>query len=57
VLRIILSPYMLWHMWTHQPEWGVNKEQLFWFNFLIVGSFGLLNYYWFYKLVQLALKK
>lgn len=57
VLRILLSPYMLWHMWTYRPTWGPNTDQLFWFNFLIVALFGVLNYFWFYKLVQVSMKK
>lgn len=57
VFRVILSPYMLWHMISFQTSWGANNNQLFWFNFIVVALFGLLNYYWFYKLISLAMKK
>ncbi len=56
VCRIILSPYMLWHMITFQERWGEDTFLLFWGNWLIVFLFGLLNYFWFYKLVSLAVK-
>uniref|UniRef100_A0A7S3LZR4 TLC domain-containing protein n=1 Tax=Spumella elongata TaxID=89044 RepID=A0A7S3LZR4_9STRA len=57
VLRVLLSPYMVIHMFLYQTSWGENTFQLFWFNFVIVFSFMLLNYFWFYKLVSLAFKK
>lgn len=56
VCRILLSPYMLWHMLTHRAEWGMENVALFWGNWVIVALFGLLNYFWFYKLTSLALK-
>lgn len=57
VLRVVLSPFMLGHMYLFKDSWGPNNDALYWFNFAIVGSFLLLNYFWFYKLVALALKK
>lgn len=57
VLRVILSPFMLGHMYLFKESWGPNTDSLYWFNFVIVASFMLLNYFWFYKLVALALKK
>jgi hypothetical protein len=56
VFRILLSPYMLWHMIVHMSEWVGDQFLLFWGNWAIVFLFGVLNYFWFYKLTSLALK-
>jgi TLC domain len=55
VFRIILGPFMVWHMLTHKKEWGPDAQGLlFWGNWVIVALFALLNYYWFYKIIQVA---
>ena len=56
VLRILLSPYMVIHMLLHQAAWGENTFELYWFNVAIVAFFMLLNFFWFYKLIQVAMK-
>lgn len=56
VCRILLSPFMLWHMITYQDTWVDGRMFLFWGNWAIVLSFGLLNYFWFYKLIAVAMK-
>jgi hypothetical protein len=55
VLRLALSPYMVVHMVLFRESWG-DAEVLFWFNIVIVFLFGVLNYFWFYKLLMIALK-
>lgn len=47
---------MLWHMSLNSDKWGAGNESLFLFNFAIVALFAVLNYFWFYKLISLALK-
>mmetsp|Transcript_32112 Transcript_32112/g.54160 ORF Transcript_32112/g.54160 Transcript_32112/m.54160 type:complete len:250 (-) Transcript_32112:67-816(-) len=54
VVRVVLSAYMVIHMILYQRDWGPDTDLLFWFNFVIVFIFGLLNYFWFYKLLKLA---
>jgi hypothetical protein len=56
-LRIVLSPIMLHGMLKTRHQWAEHSDVLFWFNFIIVGLFGALNYYWFYKLVEISLRK
>jgi len=57
VLRVVLSSFIITHMWLWRGQWGVDAEgPLFWFNFLVVALFVLLNYFWFYKLMAVAAK-
>ncbi|KAJ1432310.1 hypothetical protein B484DRAFT_395033 [Ochromonadaceae sp. CCMP2298] len=56
VVRLALSAYMVVHMVLHEAEWGADTQVLFWFNTVIVFLFGVLNYFWFYKLLVMALK-
>lgn len=55
VCRICLGPYMVWHLFFFKEEWGKGNNALYIFNFVIVSTFALLNYYWFYKLLLMAL--
>lgn len=52
--RVLLGPFMLYHMLTHQESWGEDTEALFWINFFIVAAFAFLNFFWFYKLIIIA---
>lgn len=56
VCRILVSPYMLWHMSQNMDAWGQDNDLLFYLNFSIVFLFAVLNFYWFYKLISLAVK-
>lgn len=57
VLRVMLCTFTITHMWLRREQWGVDAgTALFWFNFLVVALFVLLNYFWFYKLVAVAAK-
>ena len=57
VLRVMLGTFTIAHMWQRKEQWGVDAGTvLFWFNFLVVALFVLLNYFWFYKLVAVAAK-
>lgn len=53
VFRVVLSPYLIYHMLTNQSSWGADTEILFWFNFVVISFFGCINYYWFYKIVRI----
>lgn len=57
VFRVILSPYLIYHMLYYKSTWGPNTEILFWFNFVVIAFFGCINYYWFYKLISIFMKK
>lgn len=53
--RILLGPFMVYHMIIHREEWGPEgRGGLFIFNTAIVSLFALLNFYWFYKLLSVA---
>jgi len=56
--RVILGPYMLYHMYIHQTAWQDEQhpygEQLLYLNAFIVSAFVVLNNIWFYKLIMLA---
>lgn len=53
--RILLGPFMVYHMITHREEWGPDgRGALFIGNTAIVSLFALLNFYWFYKLLAVA---
>lgn len=56
VCRILLGPFMVQHMIYHREEWGeVGRGALFLGNTAIVSSFAILNFYWFYKLLAVAI--
>jgi hypothetical protein len=47
---------MVHHMITHREEWGEEgRGALFIGNTVIVSIFAVLNFYWFYKLLIVAL--
>lgn len=51
--RIVLGPYLLFHMVAYRELW-VNQFYLLVTQEVIVVGFVLLNYYWFYKLCRMA---
>lgn len=56
VLRLVNGPYALYHMLVSKPdipEWD-DHPLLYWSNWAILGIFVLLNYFWFYVLVKVA---
>lgn len=54
--RILLGPCMVYHMLIHREEWGESgRGSLFLGNTAIVASFAVLNFFWFYKLLAVAL--
>ena len=54
--RFLLGPYMVYHLIVHKAEWYDDHGALYWMNTAIVTLFALLNMYWFYKLVMMAIK-
>jgi hypothetical protein len=56
VARVALGPSMIAHMLRYRHQWGPDTLLLFWGNFSIVSAFAVLNFFWFYKLVRLAIK-
>jgi hypothetical protein len=55
VFRVLMSPCMFWHLTVYRDHWGVyNNTMMYWGNWFIVGSFMLLNFFWFYKLLLVA---
>lgn len=58
ICRILLGPYMVQHMMRHREQWGEEGRYfLFLGNTMIVSIFSILNFIWFYKLVNMALPK
>ena len=54
--RILLGPYMVHHMLTHREEWGKDgRGSLVIGNTPSVSIFAILNFYWFYKLLLVAI--
>lgn len=54
--RILLGPFMVYHMLTNREEWGDDGRGLLYVgNTAIVSIFAILNFYWFYKLLLVAL--
>jgi hypothetical protein len=51
VFRVLLSPYMLAHMYLHWRK--DDTSMLFQLNLFVVSFFLLINYYWFYLIVQM----
>lgn len=58
LLRVLLGPYMVIHCYINADEWGTDSfhRALFYFNISIIFLFCLLNFYWFYKLIEVAMK-
>jgi hypothetical protein len=54
VFRVLLSPYAVYHMIANPEVWG-NQLIMYYFNVQVVAFFALINFFWFYKLVALAL--
>ena len=53
--RILLGPFMVYHMLTNRDEWGDDGRGLLYVgNTAIVSIFAILNFYWFYKLLLVA---
>jgi hypothetical protein len=52
--RVVIGPYLVYHMIMFRNNWGENTFLLFYFNFPIIVSFAILNFYWFYKLLLIA---
>ena len=55
--RVILGPFLFYKMYTERSVWGDSEFDLllFWSNFVIVGFFVVLNFYWFRKLLKVAM--
>jgi hypothetical protein len=55
VFRVLLAPFMVWHLTVHKNEWAqYDNTLMYWGNWLIVFTFALLNYFWFYKLLSIT---
>lgn len=59
VARMLLGPFMLYHMVNHGNDWirTPEKDFILAFQFLIVSLFVLLNGFWFVYLVKMSLSK
>jgi hypothetical protein len=57
--RVCLASYVFWHVNYYAKEWPWKTEpyiyQLYIFNYLVALFFVILNYYWFYKLIKMAI--
>jgi hypothetical protein len=56
LFRIVLCPYMIWHLWSYKDAWMEPNDFLFYNHFIITILFSVLNYFWFYKLIMMALR-
>lgn len=54
-VRVCVGPFMVGHMLLFKSEWGDDTELLYWGNVVIVAAFALLNIYWYFKLLKMAL--
>lgn len=53
ISRVVMGPYLLYHMVTH---WSATANEVLYFtNLFIVAFFILMNFYWFYQLIQRVL--
>lgn len=57
IFRVLLGPFALYHMWTDQTNLWDGIEWFYWINLFVVAGFTLLNFFWFHKLISIALKK
>jgi hypothetical protein len=59
ICRVCMATYVLWHVNYYVKEWPWKTEpyiyQLYTFSYFISLSFAILNYYWFYKLIKMAI--
>lgn len=60
LLRSCAGPYALYHMIRHRNDWGdyqydIQTRLMFDGNFLVILFFSLLNIFWLYKLIKIAL--
>lgn len=57
--RVCMASYVVWHLNYYVKEWPWKTEpyiyQIYIFNYLVALFFAILNYYWFYKLVKMAI--
>ena len=55
VFRVLLTPYMCWSMYDTFSQ-GLWDDSIFYLNIVVIGLFTLLNFFWFYKLLSVAMK-
>lgn len=55
--RVILSGYIVWHLYTDSIGWGDGYDWLMWGNRFVLLFFCALNVFWFYKLLVMAFGK
>ena len=57
--RVCMATYIFWHINYYAKEWPWRTKpyiyQLYIFNYCVALFFAILNYYWFYKLVKMAI--
>lgn len=56
IVRVLLSPYLVLHMLYYREDWGDGTFLLFYGNLIIMTIFALLNFVWFYKLINMSRK-
>lgn len=56
VSRVLLSPYILYHMIVYKGEEWKGQTGNYYLNVTLVAAFVALNYFWFYKLVSIVNK-
>lgn len=53
VFRVVVGGYIIWHLWTDSIGWQ-GKLANEYVNTVILVLFVGLNYFWFFKLIQMA---
>lgn len=53
VFRVLQGAYIIWHLWTDTVGWQGKKYDEY-MNTVILVLFVALNYFWFFKLIQMA---
>lgn len=57
VFRVMLSPYFSYHLLYYKSAWGPNSDVMFWFQFSCSIFFWVINYFWFYRIFNIFMKK
>lgn len=57
VFRVVMSPVCFYVLIQSKDSWGDSdaEKYLFYGNTVVIAFFGLLNQFWFYKLIKIAL--
>jgi hypothetical protein len=56
IFRIILAPFLVFKVWNEKEAWRDQPPYFFEINFAIVVFFMFINFFWFKKLIAMAIK-